>query len=96
MLKLRKNKRNNLYICFARRDVRKLTYLTAKFQKDPIEPLLEIPGKVMVNDEHSSFGAVKKCWQKLPMLCRLPFSKSFQSDNHVYYDLNNSILEFFI
>ena len=32
----------------------------------------------------------------LPMLCRLHFSKSFQSDNHVYCDLNNSTLEFFI
>ena len=32
----------------------------------------------------------------LPMLCSLRFSKSFQSDNHVYYDLNNCTLEFFI
>ena len=32
----------------------------------------------------------------LPMLCRLRFSKSFQSDNHVYCDLNNSALDFFI
>ena len=32
----------------------------------------------------------------LPMLCRLRFSKSFQSDNHVYCDLNNSTLDFFI
>ena len=32
----------------------------------------------------------------LPMLCRLRFSKYFQSDNHVYYDLNNSTLHFFI
>ena len=31
----------------------------------------------------------------LPMLCRLRFSKSFQSDNHVYCDLKNSILDFF-
>ena len=29
----------------------------------------------------------------LPMLCRLGFRKSFQSDNHVYCDLNNSTLE---
>ena len=40
----------------------------------------------MVYDEHSSFGAVKKCWLKelgvnalLPMLCRLRFSKFFLS-----------------
>ena len=26
----------------------------------------------------------------LPMLCRLRFSKSFQSVNHVYCDLNNN------
>ena len=32
----------------------------------------------------------------LPMLCRLRFSKSFQSDNHVYFDLNNRILDFFM
>ena len=30
----------------------------------------------------------------LPMLCRLRFSKSFQSDNQVYSDLNNSTLHF--
>ena len=31
----------------------------------------------------------------LPMLCRLRFNRSFQSDNHVYCDLNNSTLDFF-
>ena len=31
----------------------------------------------------------------LLMLCRLCFRKSFQSDN-VYYDLNNSALDFLI
>ena len=30
----------------------------------------------------------------LPMLCRLRFSKSFTSDNHVCCDLNNSTLDF--
>ena len=30
----------------------------------------------------------------LQMLCKLRFSKSFQSDNHVYGDLNNSTLDF--
>ena len=29
----------------------------------------------------------------LLMLCRLRFCKSFQSDNYVYYDLNNSALD---
>ena len=56
----------------------------------------------MVYDEHSSFGAVKNVVKKLgvnallPMLCGLRFSKSFQSDNHVYCGLNNSTLDFFI
>ena len=31
----------------------------------------------------------------LLMLRRLRFCKSFQSDNYVYYDLNNSALDFF-
>ena len=31
----------------------------------------------------------------LPMLCRLRFSKSFQSDDHVYCDLNKGTLDFF-
>ena len=30
----------------------------------------------------------------LLMLCRLRFCKSFESDNYVYYDLNNSALDF--
>ena len=29
----------------------------------------------------------------LLMLCRLHFFKSFQSDNYVYFDLNNSALD---
>ena len=40
----------------------------------------------MVRDEHCSFRAVKKklgVAALLPMLCRLCFTKSFQSDNHV-------------
>ena len=42
MLKLQTNEKNNVYICFARRDARKLTCLTAKFQEKAIEPLREI------------------------------------------------------
>ena len=30
----------------------------------------------------------------LLLLCRLSLCKSFQSDNFVYYDLNNSALDF--
>ena len=32
----------------------------------------------------------------LLMLCRLRFCKSFQSDNYVYCNLNNSALDFVI
>ena len=32
----------------------------------------------------------------LLVLCRLRFCKSFQSDNYVYYDWNNSALDFLI
>ena len=42
MLKLRKNKWNDLYIFSARGDVQKVTCLTAKFQEEPVEPLREI------------------------------------------------------
>ena len=42
MFKLQKNEKNDVYIIFARRDVRKLTCLTAKFQEEAIEPLREI------------------------------------------------------
>ena len=52
MLKLWKNERNHLYIFFARRDVRELTFLTAKFHDDHIEPLREITWRSY--DEHYS------------------------------------------
>ena len=42
MLQLRKNIKGMICIFFARRDIWKLTCLTAKFQEDPIEPLREI------------------------------------------------------
>ena len=32
----------------------------------------------------------------LPMLCRFRFSKSFQSDNYIYFVLNNGSLDYFI
>ena len=32
----------------------------------------------------------------LPMLCRLRFSRSFQSDNHVCCDLNGSTSDFLV
>ena len=32
----------------------------------------------------------------LPMLCKLRFSKPFQSDDHVYCDLSNRTLDFII
>ena len=86
-----------------RRDVRTLTCLTTKLQEYPIEPLREIAWRIMVHNEHSSFGAVKKCWLKNCVsmfycrwtLCRLRFNKSFQSDSDVYCDFNNSTLDIF-
>ena len=32
----------------------------------------------------------------LPMLCRLRLSKSFQSDDHVFCNLNTRTLDFFV
>ena len=55
----------------------------------------------MSYDEHSIFGAVKKCWLKNWVLvlyyrcyANIVSSKSFQSDNHVYCDSNKSTLDF--
>ena len=42
MLKLQTNERNDVYIFVGRRDARKLTCLTAKFQEEAIKPLREI------------------------------------------------------
>ena len=39
---------------------------------------------------------VKKLGVLLPMLRRLRFGKSSQSDKHVYCDLNNSTLDLFV
>ena len=50
-----------MYIFFKRRDARKLTCLTAKFQEEAIDHFEKSLGEFMVYDEHSSFGAVKKC-----------------------------------
>ena len=41
-LKLETNERNDVYIFFMRRNARKLTCLTAKFQEEAIEALQEI------------------------------------------------------
>ena len=53
-----------------------------------------------INDEHSSFEEilVNKLGVDvlLLMLGTLRFCKSFQSDNYVHYDLNNSALDFLI
>ena len=103
MLKLRKNKRNDLYFFFARRDVRKLTCLTAKFQEEHTEPLREIAWRRTGMSRTLQFWSSEELLVKklgvnalLPMSCRLGFSKSFQSDSRVYCDLNNRTLDFFI
>ena len=102
MLKLRKNKRNDLYIFFGRHDPTK-AYLTAKFQEDPMEQFREIVGRIYGIRPTFQFWRGEKMLVKklgvnalLLMLCKLHFSKSFQSDNHVYCDLNKSTLDFFI
>ena len=53
MLKLRKNRKNDLYIFLARRHVQKLTCLTAKFQEEKSPG--QVMREVMVYDEDSSF-----------------------------------------
>ena len=67
--KLQKNKRNDLYIFLARRDVRKLTCLTAKFQEKPIEPLPEITWLIYCIWQHTSFAAVKNVSKKAGCQC---------------------------
>ena len=61
MLKLWKNKRNDLYILLVCRDVGKLTCLFASFKKALYNHFEKSPGEVIAYDEHSTFGAVKKC-----------------------------------
>ena len=75
-----------MYIFFARRDIRKLTCLTAKFQEEAFQ--FWSSEKMLLNK--LSVDVL------LLMLCTLHFCKSFQSDNYVYYDLNDSALDFLI
>ena len=103
MLKLQTNEMNDVYIFFARHDVRKLICLTAKFQEEAIESLWEIAWWIYGIWRAFQFWCSEEMLVNklgvnvlLLMLCRLRFCKSFQSDNYVYYDLNNSALEFLI
>ena len=57
----------------------------------------------MVYDEHSSSRSGEETMVNklgvnalLSMLCRLCYSKSFQSDNHIYCDLNDSTLDSYL
>ena len=100
MLKLQTNERNNVYISFARRDSRKLTCLTVKFQEEAIEPLPEIAWWIHGVWRTFQFWSSEEMLANklgvdiLLLLCRLRFCKSFHSDNYVYYDLNNRTLDF--
>ena len=83
---------------FARRDIRWLTCFTAKYQEDPTEPLQEIDWRsysIRPTFQFWSSGEmlVKKLGVNalLQMSCRLRFSKSFQSDEHFYCDLNSIV-----
>ena len=51
-----------MYILLGRRNPRKLTCFTAKFEEEAIEHFEKSLGEFMVYDEHFNFGAVKKCW----------------------------------
>ena len=91
MLKLQKNERNDVYI-FSRVVVtyESLPASPQSFKRKLQNYFEKSLGKVMMHDEHSSFGAVRKCLVNklgvdvlLLMLCRLRFCKSFESDNHV-------------
>ena len=69
MLKLRKNERNDLYM-FSR----VVTYESSSaslqsFKKTLQNHFEKSPGEVVVFEEHSSFGAVKKCWEKTGCQC---------------------------
>ena len=101
MLKLQTNERNDVYIFFARRDARKLTCLNAKFQEEAIEPLREMAWWIYGIWRTFQFWSSEEMLVNklgvdvlLLMLCRLRSCKSFQSDNYVYYNLNNSALDF--
>ena len=100
MLKLRKKKERSVNIFKLILTYESLPASLQSFKKTLYNHFRKSPREIMVHDEHSSFGVVKKYWQGvnalLLMLCRLCFNKSFESDNHVYCDLNNSTLTFFI
>ena len=92
MLKVQKNKRNDLY-----------TASQQNFKKSLSNHFEKSPGEVMIYDLTFQFWSGERMLVKkldvnalLPMLCRFRFSKSFQSDNYFYCDLNNSTLDFFI
>ena len=62
MLKLQKNKRNDLYIFSRVMTYESLPVSLQSFKKNLWNHFEKSPDEVMVYDEHSSFGAVKKLW----------------------------------
>ena len=69
MLKLLKNKRNDLYIFLRVATYECLSASLQSFKKIQKNHFEKSSGEVMVYDEHSSFGAVKKCWKKTGFQC---------------------------
>ena len=93
MLKLRISKRNDLYIFSLVVTYESLPVSLQSIKKTLSNHFQKSPGEVMVYDEHSGLiwigerMLVKKklgVSALLPRLCKLRFSKSFQSDKHVY------------
>ena len=96
MLKLQINERNDVYIFSS---VVTHESLPASLQSFKRKLQNHFEKSLGGYDQHSSEEMlVNKLGVDvlLLMLCRLRFCKSFQSDNYVYYDLNNSALDFLI
>ena len=102
MLKIRKNERNDLYIFSRVVTYESLPVSVQSFKKILQHHLEKSAGEAMIQQTFQFWSGEEMLVKKLgvnallPMLCRLRFSKSFQSDNHIYCDLNNSTLAYFV
>ena len=62
ILKLQKDERNDVYIFFGVVTYESLPGSLQSFKRKLWNHFEKSLGKIMIYDEHSSFGAVKKCW----------------------------------